>query len=1484
MRYFCHTIESDRMYSSDIKRKNRKVKAVSNGIVARDFIIKSKRINYLVISFFLIILVASLKTSYSDDQIDTNQNNKKNLQKERDEYALDTERDTMKDDSVEYEHGDNHSIEHEKHLERPTGNQQKSRQNDIGNTSEDKKDKENEVSSSNPTTATTIDPSSLEKDNKDTIETNNSYNVGDIEQNDEKDDTKSNNSKKKKELEGDSNLKDEEESVKKYVVNYAHKSAGAIVLEKSSNFKGTSNLLTSDNDRYAITPCDEKNKSVVIGLSEDILVKQVVLANYERYSSHIKDFQLEGSTAYPIPKDGHWNDLGHYRATYGNGQQNFDLMEPSWARYIKINFKTHYGDEHYCTVSQVKVHGSTMLQGFHEQWKQSEESEEEVGDDLDVLVENSNNKAEITEDGIQTEDLSHHDQNEISSTMSESNNDTDVINDGENVLKSEEENHNERREDSSSGVNDIKNEIPSQQQHTSTTGEDMETQIDEKNEKYSSKVEHKSSESEEEQVLEKDSEQQNQHQEEIPGVIDESSSAKINDEKVPKTTTTTPNKDYTEVESLRGVDGDNRTENPIDDTFVRNNSTPSNDTPKSTLSHSPITATSIEAEQSNDDKETKDDPLDSMLNSSKKQETDNDIISEKPDVYTKQSSEKLPPNTDILDDSILVNDLIDKSTPNSSSSSLSNITLPTNGNLHRDDKKPENSIENSIDSSENAKSNPPPDISSEATDNISKPDNMEDDETNTISVIYEEGVDVKLKNGQTRTVRIEEDNRISNDELISSNIEDNVDVETPEHPSSDTTNSLDSENHKNSSSSLPSSNSTISETSYDTSKDESEILSKSSPGANHADEINTEHHTSPSQQNHNSIDSSNDSINDDSLSAVSEDAYYISKISGAIIQKIKEGTITVHDAVKKITESSSTKHSSNGLTEVSKGTIKHITNTIKDMISSSDQKIDVDDDLLSDDDSNKNSKHLDQTIENEEIGTISDLAQQKDDNMDNAKKISDEEAGDLSLNGKLSTGQNENTKNLEKNETIESKRVVDTNTKDPSSTHQDDALKSSSLSSSNKNLDDNGRNENVGDNRISKPNKTTTSTPGNAATAASSSRSQQQQNSIPTSMTANTSVSASTTTKTQSSSTSPSMNCMDIIRSFNDFKTKMLAQKKSVAGANSNSPQVMKMEPIFKTITDQIKTLQVHQSIYDSYFKSLTGCYEEIISEMQLETTKLKSKMVSMESSNDQFQLSLKQEQNARIDEIEKNMNQLQAMLHKQHETFLNQQQKEELRSRNGSLSRSIGKVAANAGIHTLAGLISTFYSQVVIPWCYFVFKQSKRIGSSLLNQFNIILSSRVLSHDIMTRRVDLLQTKRKELEAIFSEIIEKHVLAICNNRAVFIGELTKFTLYVGLALFVSMLLILVIVFFLIIRKFVRYKKEKCDDAPISFNNTNTVIVKEEKPTIPATITCEIEHKSQYQSSHQKDCRSSDAASFTTLQKQGKKKHKTKTKNKSNRG
>ena len=170
--------------------------------------------------------------------------------------------------------------------------------------------------------------------------------------------------------------------VKEVVVDYASKSTGAIILDKSSEFKGTSKLLVDDTDQYAIAPCHgDETKYVIVGLSEDILIKTIKLRSFERYSSQAKQFEVLGSQTYPMMTE--WETLGSWEAKpwfQNNQEQTFDLETPSWARYLKFNFLTHYGDEHYCTVTQIKVHGSTTLQGFHEmEWEtiRNEEEEEE---------------------------------------------------------------------------------------------------------------------------------------------------------------------------------------------------------------------------------------------------------------------------------------------------------------------------------------------------------------------------------------------------------------------------------------------------------------------------------------------------------------------------------------------------------------------------------------------------------------------------------------------------------------------------------------------------------------------------------------------------------------------------------------------------------------------------------------------------------------------------------------------------------------------------------------------------------------------------------------------------------------------------------------------------------------------------------------------------------------------------------------------------
>ena len=169
-------------------------------------------------------------------------------------------------------------------------------------------------------------------------------------------------------------------------VDYASKHSGANIIDKSKDFQGTSNLLVDDDDRYAISPCDIGNggtKYVIVALSEDILVKTIKLLSYERYSSQTKQFQVHGSQTYPISTK--WVDLGTFTAKpwYNtNGQQTFELEQGVWARYLKFRFLSHYGNEFYCTLSQIKVHGSTTLQDFHEvRWDAVEDFEEGALDD-----------------------------------------------------------------------------------------------------------------------------------------------------------------------------------------------------------------------------------------------------------------------------------------------------------------------------------------------------------------------------------------------------------------------------------------------------------------------------------------------------------------------------------------------------------------------------------------------------------------------------------------------------------------------------------------------------------------------------------------------------------------------------------------------------------------------------------------------------------------------------------------------------------------------------------------------------------------------------------------------------------------------------------------------------------------------------------------------------------------------------------------------
>lgn len=136
--------------------------------------------------------------------------------------------------------------------------------------------------------------------------------------------------------------------------NYASASKGAKVLAFNKEAKGASNILGRDKDKYLRNPCSAEEKFVVIELSEETLVDTIEIANFEHYSSNLKDFELLGSLVYPTDE---WMKLGNFTAANVKHAQRFTLLEPKWVRYLKLNLLSHHGSEFYCTLSVVEVFG-----------------------------------------------------------------------------------------------------------------------------------------------------------------------------------------------------------------------------------------------------------------------------------------------------------------------------------------------------------------------------------------------------------------------------------------------------------------------------------------------------------------------------------------------------------------------------------------------------------------------------------------------------------------------------------------------------------------------------------------------------------------------------------------------------------------------------------------------------------------------------------------------------------------------------------------------------------------------------------------------------------------------------------------------------------------------------------------------------------------------------------------------------------------------
>ena len=167
--------------------------------------------------------------------------------------------------------------------------------------------------------------------------------------------------------------------------NYASFDCAASVRKYNAEAGGATTVLGENKDSYMLNVCSVDNKFLIIELCNDISIDTIVLANFEFFSSTFRTFRVSVSDKYPVKID-KWKTLGTFEARNTREVQAFLVENPViWARYLRIEFLTHYGSEYYCPVSLVRVHGTTMMEEYKHDMESLQAEDEDAVEETPAL-------------------------------------------------------------------------------------------------------------------------------------------------------------------------------------------------------------------------------------------------------------------------------------------------------------------------------------------------------------------------------------------------------------------------------------------------------------------------------------------------------------------------------------------------------------------------------------------------------------------------------------------------------------------------------------------------------------------------------------------------------------------------------------------------------------------------------------------------------------------------------------------------------------------------------------------------------------------------------------------------------------------------------------------------------------------------------------------------------------------------------------------
>ena len=167
--------------------------------------------------------------------------------------------------------------------------------------------------------------------------------------------------------------------------NYASFDCAANVRKWNPEATTPLTVLGENKDSYMLNVCSVDNKFLIIELCNDVSIDTIVLANFEFFSSTFRTLRVSVSDKYPVKID-KWKTLGTFEARNSREVQAFLIENPViWARYLRIEFLTHYGSEYYCPVSLVRVHGKTMMEEYKHDMESLQGEEEDSNEQTEAL-------------------------------------------------------------------------------------------------------------------------------------------------------------------------------------------------------------------------------------------------------------------------------------------------------------------------------------------------------------------------------------------------------------------------------------------------------------------------------------------------------------------------------------------------------------------------------------------------------------------------------------------------------------------------------------------------------------------------------------------------------------------------------------------------------------------------------------------------------------------------------------------------------------------------------------------------------------------------------------------------------------------------------------------------------------------------------------------------------------------------------------------